>query len=127
MCYAILRVSYHHDKAKDLIEVDKVEEFQKRLDEVRSRPGVRKVTVFDLSVSYEEIKRWEIHDHVNNRKTYEEVNEVSVPPGKEVAEEVPAYDGPYPSEGVSVGPVEADGKGSSEACGDQPWREVGKV
>ena len=119
MCFAILRVSYHFDKAKDLIEVDTLQEFDKRLAEVRSRPGVRKVTVFDPTVSYEEVHRWEVTHHDTGVKRYEEVNQVSVPSGKEVPEEVPAHDGSCPSEGIPVGPVQADGEGSAEACGDQ--------
>lgn len=127
MCYAILRVSYHFDKAKDLIEVDKQEDYTKRLAEVRGRPGVKKVTVFSPLVSFEEVHRWEVLDHQTGVKVYEEVNQVPISSGKEIPEEVPAHDGSYPSEGISVGPVEADGKGSSEACGDQPWREVGPL
>jgi hypothetical protein len=63
MCHAILRIAYHHDKAREVVEVEKAEDFERRLTEIRTRPGVRKVTIFKPHMSYEEVSKWEVTDH----------------------------------------------------------------
>lgn len=78
MCHAILRISYHHDKAREIVEVETQEEFSKRLDEIRNRPGVRKVTTFFPQHSFEEVKKWEVTDHNTGEKWDEKVNEDDV-------------------------------------------------
>lgn len=68
MCHRILRVSYHSDKAKDLIEVENADDLDPRLKEIMSRPGVRKVTIFNPTITHEEVKRWETTEHNEEEK-----------------------------------------------------------
>lgn len=79
MCHAILKVSYHHDKATDLIEVEKEEDFTRRLKDVMDRPGVSKTTIFYPHVTHEEVKRWETRYH-NKETNNEQEYKVDVPP-----------------------------------------------
>lgn len=99
MCYAVLRITYHHDKAKDLIEVSTCEEMTKRRDEFRSRPGVRKVTIFTPYMSYEETRRWEITNHVTQEKEYEEANQTDVASSQQKpSQDAPRYGQELPEE-----------------------------
>lgn len=126
MCHAILRIAYHHDKARDTVEVEKEEEFEKRLSEVRGRTGVRKVTIFHPTKSYEEVKRWEVTDHTTGVKVNEESNQDTVAPRQSFPDiaEVPARSGqiiPAQPE-VCEGVESSDGADCAASEGADPVR-----
>lgn len=62
MCYAIVKVQYHNDKEPSaLLEVDLFESLQLKLEEVKNRPGVKKVTVFRPYLNHELVSEWKIN------------------------------------------------------------------
>lgn len=92
MCHALVRIAYHHDKARDIVEVEKIEDFDRRLREIMDRPGVSRVTIFYPHTTHEEVKRWETRTH-QQEKVNEEVNENSMVASIAPYQEVSAQDG----------------------------------
>lgn len=120
MCHAILKVSYHHDKSTDLIEVEKEEDFERRLKEVMDRPGVSKTTIFHPHVTHEEVKRWETRYHnttqkeVGNEQEYQndvpsllpQLAEGKAQPRQAAQEQQEVCEGALPLDGEDCGQAE---------------------
>lgn len=64
MCYAILKVGYRSSaEADQMIVVERPEDYEGKLEEVKGRPEVVKVTTFFPLTTYEIVPRWEARDH----------------------------------------------------------------
>lgn len=124
MCHAILRIAYHHDKAREVVEVEKEEDFDRRLSEIRDRPGVRKVTIFKPHMSFEEVKKWQVTDHKTGEVKDEKVNEVSVDAKQsfEISQEIPTPTGQRlpPYEEVCEGVESSYGEDCASSKGIDP-------
>ena len=64
MCHAIVKVQYHNDREPvALLEVESIEMLPAKIEEVKGRPGVRKVTIFYPSTSHEIVSEWKVTQH----------------------------------------------------------------
>ncbi|HEY6018443.1 MAG TPA: hypothetical protein VIY48_00630 [Candidatus Paceibacterota bacterium] len=65
MCYAILRISYKSStESPACIVVEKREEMEDKIKELRNRDGVRKITSFLPHMTTELVSEWQETQHV---------------------------------------------------------------
>lgn len=61
MCHAILKVQYHNDKEPSaFLEIDSEDTLSTKLEEVKVRPGVKKVSVYHFQYSHELVSEWRV-------------------------------------------------------------------
>lgn len=63
MCHAIIKVSYHNDKEPNFfLEIEKEAALLPKLEEVKSRPGVKKVSIYHFQYSHELVSEWKVQE-----------------------------------------------------------------
>lgn len=71
MCHAIVKVSYHSaSEPSALIEIEEKGSFNAKLEEIKSRPGVRKISIFHPHSSHEIVSEWRTTNYNNQEQVY---------------------------------------------------------
>lgn len=63
MCHAILKISYRSTAQPAYLEVEQAEQLEEKLDEVRNRPEVQSITVFNRHASHKLVPTWTVDTH----------------------------------------------------------------
>lgn len=64
MCYALLKIEYtNNTEPAAIIPVELQEDLEKKIEEVRGRPAVNKITIYKRQTTHKQVMAWETESH----------------------------------------------------------------
>ena len=64
MCFALLKIEYtNNTEPAAVIPVELQEDLEKKIEEVRGRPAVNKITIYRRWTTHKQVTIWESQEH----------------------------------------------------------------